>query len=110
MSCNDALCYINMLQKCLKTLFYQLHRCSFITSLMSTFQAFSNACLEKRRTVVDFEGCALEPSHQPSQKYLLNVGSFRQSDDALYYHALGVSSVFTGHIYIRSIRSSDAIL
>lgn len=51
--------------------------------------AFSNACLEKRRTVVDFEGCRLEPSHQPSQKYLLNVGSFRQSDEALYYHALG---------------------
>lgn len=95
------------LKKCLKTCFYQLYKCSCITSLMFTFQAFSNACLEKRRTVVDFEGCRLEPSHQPSQKYLLNVGSFRQSDEALYYHALGVSSVFTRHIQQNKSRRFD---
>ncbi|XP_048777105.2 formin-F-like isoform X2 [Ostrea edulis] len=51
--------------------------------------AFTSACQEKRRTVIDFESCSLEPKHQPNQKYMLTGGLFNQSDDSLSSYIYG---------------------
>ncbi|XP_062582301.1 uncharacterized protein LOC134244051 [Saccostrea cucullata] len=58
-------------------------------------QAFTSACQEKRRTVIDFESSGLEPTHQPNNKFMLSVGSLSQSDDSMYdqvYAEEGVKS------------------